>query len=184
MRTAVVILALALVAVLARPAHGEDDRVPERCEIFRVVHLDRTDPWSQILSFASCMQDASIAPVTTLGEVAPMVETLTHRMRPAIGVFLQVLERAPAEYQIRAAHLIGTAYIALMVRARASIPAAGPHGRVFRAALEPELAPAAQIAFTAFATLARVDHEGKIFTNARAMRDLLARDWPELVPAR
>jgi hypothetical protein len=156
------LLPIILAAVLATPAHADDDEydwphvvvIPVECADFTVIPGGATSPvaWDRVLSFAACIQDASVLQVTTAEEVDALTEQLQLAMAPALHFYIAAMEEAPRPAKLRAAYYIALGQLTLVVRARASLAGAGPE---LRARLEPFLVSHARLAWEYFRVIAR-----------------------------
>jgi len=175
------LVALAIGAAGSARAGSIQD-LPPSCRAFAWVPADVRDDtlaWNQLLSLASCLQDASIEHVSQPDELAPMVARLTRALAIPMEIYLGAIERGPGPVQLRAAYQLAMAHVALIVRARCSL--ADP---ALSAELEPMLERSARIAWLTFAvidraaaqdpTLARDPVAQNMVRNARAMLRLLS----------
>jgi hypothetical protein len=134
------------------------ESAPQECRQYEWLPADRrgtTLAWNQVLSLASCLQDASTPRVTNVGELAPMVATTFRRLAPAMMLDLAALQRGPESVQLRAAYQIGMIYVAAIVRARAAIASDALGARALRAELEDMLASAKRTARIVFVAIDR-----------------------------
>ncbi|MCX5747408.1 MAG: hypothetical protein NT062_33505 [Proteobacteria bacterium] len=189
-----------LVALVAAFGARIESAAAGECQTFRRLAgtTDAHQVASQLLSFASCMQDASVERVTDPDELPAMVGRLTARLAPVMPAYVRVLERGPDQLQVRAAYFIGMAYVNLMVRARSAIirPAnvvvdevAAARDRELHVRLERLLFTPARIARLSFAV---IDHAvtadprlaadpvtAHMVQTAHALGVLLQRDWSD-----
>ncbi len=148
MRVAPLLVVSALFAPAAASAASRDD-----CATIVVVpDSDDLFAWNQVMTLAACLQDDRVADVRTADQVKPLGEELTRGLAPTMLIYLEALEHGPESVQLRAAYQIGSANLALMVRARSSLVGSDP---ALREALEPLLAHAFETAWIAFVA---VDH--------------------------
>jgi hypothetical protein len=152
------------IALLGGRAHAEVDRnsrdlelVPARCARYWSIPGGITSPatWNQALSFAACVQDATVARVDDVDQLPDLVDQLEMASTPALQVYLAVIEDAPDPVKVRAALHIAMAQVALITRARSSIVAPPDlatnrasyvHYRELHARLEPWLEQPARFA--------------------------------------
>jgi len=191
-------LSVAGVAAADDPEDAEDSyavaAIPAECLPFLAIGdgASAERAWGALLSMAACVQDASVAEVRDPAELAAMVATFARRLQPAMVLYLQAVQRAPEPYPLRAVYQIGLAHVALMVRARSSIVVSADlrpnrRDRKLRADLESLLAPAAKVAWVAFAAIDQAVAEdpelapdvvtANMVRDARVQLRLLAHDW-------
>lgn len=178
---------LAVVGVLAAStARAQVAALPEPCRPFTWLPADVEDDtlgWNQLLSLASCLQDASIERVSNADELAPMIERFQHGLAMPMMIYLRALEEGPGDVQLRAAYQVGMAEVALIVRARSSL--ANPS---LRSELEAMLARPTRFARMTFEVMDRaVDEDPTLASDpitramvrsARGMLRLLPRSAP------
>ena len=176
------VLAAALSALIpstasaAEPADVIDViEIPPECEAYAAgTALDENQAWNQLLSFAGCVQDATIPRITERAQLGPMVDRLHHALAPALVLYLEAIEHGPPGIRLRAAYAAGMANIALVTRLRSSLaaPADWSDGaavaryRALHDELEPLLLRARRTAWVAFAAVDR----------AAALEPSVARD--------
>jgi hypothetical protein len=138
-------------------------RVTPSCEAFVPGGADARVDWARVLSFAACVQDASVGRVTEAAQLGVLVEALSDALSPAVLLYLEAIQHGPPDIQVRAAYMAGLAHVALITRLRSSIAmrtdptnpeAAVRYGRLHDQ-LEPLLAPAQQTARMAFTVVGR-----------------------------
>lgn len=166
-------------------------RVPPRCENL-IPPAEVTHPlhWDRWLSLASCLCDNSRKQVDDPFDVPEMVADLSLALMPSMLMWRDALGEAPPKAQLFAAYHVGLAAVGLITRARASIVAGNRTGeaardreRILRERLEPLLAPAKTMAWTAFKAVdneaaLRPDHDvdpvvGAMISSARQMLQVL-----------
>lgn len=181
----------------AGPLQSGDD-IPVACRMYSGIPADAHGSpleWNNLLSLASCMQDASVTTVTDPAQLAPYVEAMADALAPEMMIYLGALEFGPGTVQLRASYHVGMAYIALITRARSSLVApadlgtnveAANHYRRLHADLEPMLVRAKRTAWVAFAVIEHAVAEDPtlapdavtrhMVATARAMLAALLRD--------
>jgi len=195
--------ALALLAATAaalpvradpRPQRAELFVVPLACEQFWKVPGPDDSPamWNQLISFGGCMEDAHLGRVERSEDLVPLVDRLSARLQVAMQFYLGAARFGDASVALRAVYHIGLAEVALMTRARSSIPRASPRYAELHAELEPLLRPAAHLAIVAFAGVeqlaadapdaARDEMSRSFVRSAHRLRVALQRDWPDALP--
>lgn len=99
--------------------------VPARCTRYWSIPGGITSPavWNQALSFAACLQDATIARVDDVDRLPDLVDQLEKALVPALQVYLAVIDEAPGPMKVRAGLQFAMAEVALITRARSSITA-------------------------------------------------------------
>lgn len=144
--------ALVLAVLVAAPASAQPLDVPAACAVFT-----ERDDWSSLISVATCMQDARVAPIDDPATVQRTVEELAAELAPSVLSYVFAMEGGPAAVQLAAAYHIGLTSVALATRARRGIaaPDLGDPVAVRRAALlharvEDALAPALETARVSF----------------------------------
>lgn len=143
--------------------------VPERCKVYVPTEHDAdVVVWNKALSFAGCVQDATVFQVTNADELRPMLIALTRGLAPTLALYLSIIQYGPEPVQVRAAYQIGMMYIGLITRARSSIVlpdgwTTDPEGtreyRELHDSLEPMLQPALHTARLVFGMIDRVATE-------------------------
>lgn len=153
------------IALLGGRAQAEVDRnprdvvfVPARCARYWSIPGGMASPavWNQALSLAACVQDATVARVDDVDQLADLVDQLEAALAPALQTYIAVIEEAPGPVKVRATLQIAMAQVALITRARSSI-AVPPDLATNRASylryhelharLEPWLQPPARFAY-------------------------------------
>lgn len=131
--------------------------IPEECRAYAPKEGD-PEPvlWNQTLSFANCIQDSSLVQVDDPEQLEEMVATYARALAPSIMLYFGTIEYGPDAAQLRAAYQLGMMHVALIVRARNSLPATD---RELHKDLEPLLAPAVQTAQLAFALIDEAERE-------------------------
>jgi hypothetical protein len=112
--------------------------VPFECIQFLLAPGGSVSPlaWDAHLSFAACIQDASVYRVDRADEIEPLVEHLQTAMDPALQFYVAAIERGPGPTRVRAAYYIALGQVALITRARVSV-ISPPLREPLEAALEP-----------------------------------------------
>ncbi len=162
------------IALLGGRAHADVDRsprdhafVPAKCARYWSIPGGIASPaaWNQALSFAACLQDATVERVDDVDRLPDLVDQLETASKPALQVYLTVIEDAPDPVKVRAALHIAMAQVALITRARSSIVpppdlatnrASYLHYRELHARLEPWLERPASFAYK---LITAIDHE-------------------------
>lgn len=140
--------------------------IPSECAQYWMVPGGVASPagWNQFLSFTACMQDASIARIDSVDDVARVVDELQSALQPTLQLYIAAMEQGPGPVKIRAALHTAMAEAALMTRARSSIVAppdlatnlvAAARYRALHDRLEPELADQARFVCTLVAVVDR-----------------------------
>jgi hypothetical protein len=163
------VLAAALIALRASAASGAEPidvtQIPPGCEAYAAgTASDLVQAWNQLLSFAGCVQDATIAQITDREQLRPVVARLYQALAPSITLYLEAIEHGPPAIRLRAGYAAGMANIALVTRLRSSLvapadPSDGAAVARYRALhdeLEPLLLRARRTAWVAFAVVDRV----------------------------
>jgi hypothetical protein len=140
-------------------------RIPPECEAYAAgTASDQGQAWNQLLSFAGCVQDATIPRITDQAQLRPVVDRLHDELAPSITLYLEAIEHGPPAIRLRAAYAAGMANIALVTRLRSSLvaPADRSDGaavaryRALHDELEPLLLRARRTAWVAFAAVDRL----------------------------
>lgn len=138
--------------------------IPPECEAYAAgTASDQNQAWNQLLSFAGCVQDATIARITDRAQLQPVVDQLHDALAPAMMLYLEAIEHGPPSIRLRAAYAAGMASIALVTRLRSSLvaPADWSDGaavaryRALQDELEPLLLRARRTAWIAFTVVDR-----------------------------
>lgn len=183
-------IALAFLVAIAEPALADIDApstltlVPAPCLAYwRVPGATATD-WNRVLSFAACIQDASVEAVDDAAQVPVLVDRFAERLLPSLTLYASAAQNGPGPIKIRAVYQIGMAEMSLMIRARLSITPA------LRPELEKVLVPSAAVALLSFSIIDQVVTEDPTLApdavtaymvrNARELLVQLRRDWPEI----
>lgn len=153
------------IALLGGRAQADVDRnsrdhelVPARCARYWSIPGGITSPaaWNQALSFAACVQDATVARVDDVDRLPELVDQLEMALMPALQVYTIAIEDGPGPVKVRATLQIAMAQAALITRARSSIVvppdlatnrASYLRYRELHARLEPELEEPARFAY-------------------------------------
>lgn len=142
----------------------DDVEVPAACRGYAAGEAaDLTTAWDKLLSFAGCVQDASVEPITDLAQLAAVVGKRYDALAPAIMLYLEAIEHGPAPVRLRAAYAVGLASVALITRLRSSLvapadlsnAAAMVRYHMLQAELEPLLLRAQHTAWIAFTVVDR-----------------------------
>lgn len=153
--------------------------------------------WYHLLSFAACVQDATIVQVEDTDELEGLVDELQAALDPALRLYMTAVEQGPGPIKVRAALQMAMAEAALIARARMSIvtpwdlrtnAAAAARHRQLHERLEPLLAPPARFACTVITEVDRVvsDEPGlapdaitrNLLASARRVATQLRKSWP------
>lgn len=201
-----VIAGVLAIALLGGRAHADVDRdpgdhalVPARCARYWTIPGGIASPaaWNQALSFAACLQDATIARVDDVDRLPDLVDQLENALVPALQVYLVVIQDAPGPVKVRATLQLAMTQVALITRARSSIavppdlatnPASYLRYRELHARLEPWLESPARFAIklimvidrevTLDPSLAPDVVTRNLVSLARAQAVLLQKVWP------
>jgi hypothetical protein len=139
----------------AGPAIADDEAtepqiviLPIECMDFWSVPGGPQSPaaWNAMLSFAACIQDASVYRVERAELLPGFVDQLQAALAPSIQFYVVAIKEAPEHVKLRAAYAIALGQVAMMTRARASL--AIPQ---LRDQLEQLLDPHAKLAYLIFA---------------------------------
>jgi hypothetical protein len=193
------------VPVVAESPRGGSGEVPPACRAYAVgAAADLTTGWDQLLSFAGCVQDASVEPIVDLAQLPAAVGRRYDALAPAIMLYLEAIEHGPTSVQLRAAYAVGLANVALITRLRSSLvapndlsdAAAVVRYQALKAELEPLLLRAQRTAWIAFTVVDRAAAQDPAIASdpvsrsavaaARAMLRVLndaARDRARPVPS-
>lgn len=159
--------------------------VPSECGVFWTLPGGPDSPvaWLQVLSFAACIQDATVANVRYSFQLHGFVEQLESALSPTLAFDIAAMQNGPGPIKLRAAYQVGMTQVALMTRARLSIRNAPE----LRDDLETLLEPPARLAWTAFDLVDRVVAEDPTLApdvvtqtmvrSARAQAAMLSADW-------
>ena len=144
------------------PERIDSGRLPVACRQFLELPADaRGDwlTWAQRLSLAACEQARSTPVASDANKLPEVVAALDRALQPSVAIYKDAMAHGPAQIQMLAAYGLGMGYVNVIVRARASIPAAGDLMTNLTAAdtyialhhaLEPMLVSYAHQAATAF----------------------------------
>jgi hypothetical protein len=173
--------------------------IPERCTAYVPTEQDAdVVVWNKALSFAGCVQDATVFEISDADELRPMLVEMTRVLAPTLALYLSIIQYGPEPVQVRAAYQIGMMYIGLVTRARSSIVLADDWATDSKAArdyrelhdsLEPLLQPSIHTARLVFGMIDRVATENpsiapdpvtkQMVRSARSMLLLLDRQETE-----
>lgn len=159
-------------AVVSGPAHAEVPPsrqivvIPSECAQYWSIPGGAASPaaWDQLLSFAACVQDATIARIEDPAQLEDLVDDLQSALSPALRLYTAAAEQGPGPIKVRAALQLALAEAALITRARASIvappdlrtnPVAAARYHALHDRLEPLLEPQARFACTLIAVVDR-----------------------------
>jgi hypothetical protein len=191
-------LAMSTSAVFADevPRSAELVNVPEECVQYWSIPTgaEARAAWDQVLSFAACIQDASVARIERADQLPGFVEQLHVALTPSVMFYVAAIERGPWHVKIRAAYQLGMAHVALMTRARSSIAkpaesdaAAAAASSELHARLEPLLERHAKLAHVLFSAIERVVATDpsvasdavtqNMVRSARQLADVLGKSW-------
>jgi hypothetical protein len=131
--------------------------IPSECVPYWSIPGGAESPagWNQVLSFAACVQDATVARIEDADELEDFVDELQSALDPALELYVAAVEQGPGPIKIRAALQIAMAEAALITRARTSIAVppdlrtnavAAARYRDLHERLEPFLEPQAALA--------------------------------------
>jgi hypothetical protein len=192
MRSILVFACLAFVA----PVFADDDVIDvndQRCAAYVPAELDESvRAWNQVLSFAACIQDSTVSRIGEDEDPSVTVAMLAHKLTPAIALYFATIQHGPSWVQVRAAYEIGLAHVALLTRARASLPSSTSPEQ--RERLEAAIARYGQTAWMVFAAIDRAARQDPamasdpvsryMVADARAKLDVLAEHAPTEVGTR
>ena len=163
-----VVLAVSPGPVVADELPGSPELVfvPAECLLYWSVPGGKSSPaaWNQVLSFAACIQDASIARIDDPRQLPELVVQFEAALAPSVQLYTAALELGPRPIQLRAAYQIGMSQVALITRARASIvvppdratnPTAAARYRALVTRLDTFLERPATLAWTLFVLIDR-----------------------------
>lgn len=183
------LLVLAFV-LAAAPAFADEsviDVEDQRCAAYVPAELDESmRAWDQVLSFAACIQDSSVGRIGEDEDPSVTVATLVHKLSPAMALYFASIQHGPSWVQVRAAYEIGLAHVALLTRARASLPSSA--GAEQRERLEAAVARYAETAWMVFAAIDRAARQDTamatdpvtryMVSDSRHMLDVLSEHAP------
>ena len=190
-------LVVTLVAARAQGASAVNDDtaegeqailIPTECLQFRAAAENGADEalWDAMLSFAACVQDASIYSVDSVEMLPVLVDKLEEAGTPSFQFSVGVLEHAPEHVKVRAAYALALGEVALMTRARMSLETPELRGQ-----LEQLLDTHAQLAYVIFSAIDEVAQEAPetatdpvnqaIVRSSRQLAAALRTRWPETV---
>ena len=183
-------IALAFLVALVQPAFADIEApstitmVPTECIAYWRAPGETATDWNRVLSFAACIQDASVEAVADAAMLPALVDRFAERLLPSLTLYASAAQNGPGPIKLRAVYQIGMAELDLMVRARLSITPA------LRPELEKLLAPSAAVALLSFSIIDQVVTEdptlapdGVTAYMVRRARELLVelrRAWPEI----
>lgn len=179
------VVAAALITLSSSAASADEPgdiidviEIPPGCEAYAAGSAsDPGQAWNQLLSFAGCVQDATIAQISDRAQLRPAVDRLRDALAPALSLYLEAIEYGPPGIRLRAAYAAGSANIALVIRLRSSLVApdwsdgaAVARYRALHDELEPLLVRARRTAWVAFMVVDRLATQ-----DPSAARDPVAR---------
>lgn len=150
-------LAFALLLTLSGAAHADEPLdspelviVPIECAQYWTIPGGPSSPiaWDTVLSFAACIQDASVFRIEHEEELTAFVQQLQGALHPSLQLYAEVIEHAPDRLKLKAVYFVGLGQVALMTRARRSIVST-----TLRAPLEALLEPHAKVAYRFFTAI-------------------------------
>lgn len=180
--------------------------IPDECAPYWLMPGGIASPsaWNQILSFAACVQDATVARIEQLDEIEDVVRQLQATLESPLQMYTAAIEQGPGPVKVRAALHVAMAEAALITRARASIaapadlrtnPEAAARYRALHQRLEVVLEPQARLACTIVALIDRAvagdlalapdQMTRNMLASARTIAALLRKTWslpPERAP--
>jgi hypothetical protein len=116
-------LGATLVFAMFSVSAGADDRltshqlvvIPSECVPYwsSPGGIESWAGWNQVLSFAACVQDATVARIEDVDEIEGLVEELQTALDPAVEIYVAAIERGPGPVKVRAALHIAMAEAAL-----------------------------------------------------------------------
>lgn len=195
------VVALALSAGAARadeiPRSPTLTIVPAECTPYWSIPGGQHSPaiWGQGMSFAACVQDASVARIERADQLPGFVEQLHAALLPTVEIYVVAIEHGPDPVKVRAAYQLGMVYVALLTRARSAIAApadpedeaAAARGGELHAQLEPLLESTAKVAWILFTAIDRAVADDpslapdamtrNLVRSAREQAELLGRRW-------
>lgn len=145
-----VVACLAATATARAEADVPASEIPPECIAYVSADGSEEALWGQVLSLAACVQDATVASITTSEQLRPTLESLAQALGPSTMLYVYAVENGPESVQLRATYQIGMAFVGLAIRARASI-----RFPPLRAELEPLLEPVTRTARIAFTLIDR-----------------------------
>jgi hypothetical protein len=159
--------------------------IPSECAQYWSIPGGPESPagWNQVLSFAACIQDATVARIEHADELEDLVDELQLALEPALELYVAAVEQGPGPINIRATLQIAMAEAALITRARASIVSppdlrtnagAAARYRNLHERLEPLLEPQARFACMLIAAVDRAVAEEPGLAPDAVTRNLLA----------
>lgn len=151
-------------SVLADDRPDVPDELPLECQPFAAIEPDTESQatWNQVLSFAACLQDGSLARIENPDELPALIAQFQLAHAPSMTLYLAALQYGPPDVQLRAAFQIGQMQIGLISRARASLVAPADRRTNRRSAasyrelqqrLEPLLEDTAKLGWMLFNTI-------------------------------
>ena len=172
------LLPVLALASLAGPARADETGwpdvvlIPVDCAKYGAIPGGHDSPlaWDYVLSFASCIQDATIPTTTTLAEVDSLAERLQIALAPSVYFLVATVDQGPRSSKLRAAYYIALGQMTLVTRARASVPADAPE---LRARLEPFLEPHARTAWEYFDMLGSVPKRDAVLAGDPVLQTMI-----------
>lgn len=173
--------------------------IPDECAAYWLMPGGIESPagWNQVLSFAACVQDTTVAHIERLDEIEDVVQQLQSALESPLQMYTAAIERGPGPVKVRAALHVAMAEAALITRARASIaapadlrtnPEAWTRHRALHQRLESVLEPTARLACTIVALIDRAvagdpalapdPMTQNMLASARTVAALLRKTWP------
>lgn len=170
MKAPLVITLLMLSPVTAFAEEVTDIEIPAACLPYAdtTTDIEEAATWNQILSFAACVQDASLEHIDDAEQLPALIARFELALAPSMALYLAALEHGPTPVQLRAAFQIGMMQISLITRARESLVAPDDRQKNAKSAasyrklqhqLEPLLQTPAKLAWTLFMTIDQVASE-------------------------
>lgn len=170
--------------------------VPVGCTLSLAGDPASARAWNELLSFAACIQDATVARVDRVDQLEGLVEQMQAALEPSIVVYSFAIKHGPGPVKVRAAYQIAAGQVALMTRARTSIVAppdldpntapAGEYDELHRR-LEPLLESHAKLALLIFLAIDRAATDNpdlapdvvtrNMVRSARELAALLGKSW-------
>jgi len=183
------LLMLSPVAVFAQDV-TDLEGVPRECLPYADTSTDIAEvaTWNQVLSFAACVQDASLEHVDDPEQLPALISRFEVALAPSMALYLAALEHGPTAVQLRAAFQIGMMQVSLITRARESLvapddrrdnPKSAASYRELQQQLEPLLQTPAQLAWTLFMTIDQVATEDPSMITDDVTRNMV-RDAREM----
>ena len=171
-------------SVLAEDLPPNPDELPPECRQYADIEPDTESQatWNEVLSFAACLQDGTIAQIDNPDELPALIAQFQLAHAPSMTLYLAALQYGPAGVQLRAAFQIGLMQVALISRARASLVAPADRRTNRRSAasyrelqqrLEPLLEDTAKLAWMLFNTIKNTDSEDPAMVSDAVTRNMI-----------